>query len=535
MSILTNDQQFAFKKVQEFLESDDNSLVILGSAGTGKSFLTKHISDYISDNTNKKLVAIAPTHKARRVLSKFLNKDTVKSIPDFTVASMLGKMKQHTYIGSHEYSRGSNQKMDIYDIFILDEVSMVSSKDTEQIVNYIKKYNKKIIFIGDPFQIPSPSQALIKHNNICLKPDNMVFSFENKAVLTEIVRQAKESPIIKMATFIRNNINVDIDLKDILNKTEIDHNEICVDQKEALESFIDDWNNYNDYSTRLVTYTNVLMKSYNIKIRKSLEFNESLVIGDLMTGYNNVGYPIPKIENGIDYIVTKIQPTTNYMIDVYDGLVGNLVNLQDLDNSSRVSRKLFFVLFDHSANKEFMKSLILFAQKVNKPYSTKEDYKNYTNLKNRAIFMDDVYKYKNDVLTMTDMKQLHPLLFTKIDEVINTTQRIKRDSELVKKIENNYPNIISKRLNDTKLFADNEMLVDKYMVIEKDIFYGYACTTHKVQGSTYRNVYVDDNDFKKISDKWNYRYKMMEIRVKERNQLRYVAYTRASEKLRIIV
>ena len=75
---------------------------------------------------------------------------------------------------------------------------------------------------------------------------------------------------------------------------------------------------------------------------------------------------------------------------------------------------------------------------------------------------------------------------------------------------------------------------DQYMVCEKDVYYGYA-TAHKSQGSTYENVFVDNADFNKITNRWNYRFRMIENRFRERNQLLYVAYTRASKKLKIVV
>jgi len=45
---------------------------------------------------------------------------------------------------------------------------------------------------------------------------------------------------------------------------------------------------------------------------------------------------------------------------------------------------------------------------------------------------------------------------------------------------------------------------------------------------------VDEPDFQKIANRWNYKYNKLETRVKEKNQLRYVAYTRAKTGLYII-
>jgi superfamily I DNA/RNA helicase len=45
---------------------------------------------------------------------------------------------------------------------------------------------------------------------------------------------------------------------------------------------------------------------------------------------------------------------------------------------------------------------------------------------------------------------------------------------------------------------------------------------------------VDEPDFQKIHNGWNYKYGKLESRIKEKNQLRYVAYTRAKTNLYIV-
>ena len=214
---LTKDQQVTFESVKKFLaDKDESAMVIKGSAGTGKTTLTKHIADYIMDSGKLMIIAVAPTHKARRVLHRMLNIDRFMPIPSVTVASILGKMRDHSYIGTHRYTNGSTQKMDNYDCFILDEVSMVSDKDLSKIEEYILEHDKKIIMIGDDCQIPSPSQQLIQKDRFCYRPNSNAFDILNMCHLTEIVRQASKSIIVSIASYIRDNITKDIDLRDII-------------------------------------------------------------------------------------------------------------------------------------------------------------------------------------------------------------------------------------------------------------------------------------------------------------------------------
>lgn len=529
MNCLTSSQEIIFNKFIEFLESNESCMIISGSAGTGKTFLTSHISNYVINNTAQKICAVAPTHKARRVLDKMLNKNRVIVIPTFTVASILGKIKEDVFIGRNMYNIGTLSKMDSFNIFLVDEVSMICDTDVNTIMNYIKKYNKKVIFIGDKYQIPPISQPLKRKDNVCYKPDSMVFKFDNIFYLNEIVRQAENSYIIKLASYIKDNINNSIDFKDIFKSCNIDKEQVVIDKKDIYNYFSKVWKERNDYCSKMISYTNSSVRIHNKNIRNALEYKEDLVPGELLTAYTTSGFPIPIIENGIDYIITDIRRVSNYSIAEFSNLTGNLIKIKDLDKPKKST--LFLIDLNHSSNQKYLEKLIQFALKANKPYSTKHDFVNYKKLKNQAFFMEDLYYYKGEILISDNIKQNHSLLFTKIEELIDIKQKEKRNIELVKNIEIIYGNIIDKRLKDNKIFADGEMLVDKYMVIEKDLYYGYSTTTHKSQGSTFNVCYVDFNDFDKITDKWNYRYRVVEKREKERNQLIYVAVTRASEKL----
>ena len=529
---LTKTQKEVFQRIENFLWKDEENpaIVVAGSAGTGKTTLTAQMVTSIL-NRHKSVVAIAPTHKAKRVLSSVLNKTSFIPVACLTIASILGKMRDHSYIGSHRYSLGTKQKMDRYDFFIMDEVSMVSDKDLDEILDYICEHDKKIIIIGDNCQIPCPSQKIVVAGDYCFKPDSSAFDIENIIFMREIVRQVKDSPIIRIATYIRDNIDEENSLRDILDGSGTHEEEMCLSIDDIYESFVKDWRNTD--STRIIAYTNAAVRSHNTDIRLGLGHDEPVVVGELLTGYANVGFPVPVIENGTDYRVTSVREVNNYKILDFSGLSGFVVSLEDVNDITHVSKDLFFISARHSSNRMFMSEVVRRAEMVNRPMSTKNDYRRYCELKNSAVFIEDVYKFGHAVMTETNFRQLHPLLFTKVGELIDTTSKVAVASELSDKLHEQYGDVSEKRINDNKPFADGETFADQYMVVEKDIYYGYAITSHKSQGSTYRNVYVDEHDFKKISSKWNYYFQRIELRHREKNQLRYVAYTRASEKLRI--
>lgn len=519
---LNEDQQRAFDFIIDAFQNE--SVVLLtGFAGTGKTQITKYISVHFA-KSNTSICAIAPTHKAKRVIENILNQQKIIPIPAYTVASMLGKMKEHSYIGTKNYTKGHNKKF-VYQLFILDEVSMVDDKDTQFIINFIKKNNRKLLLIGDDCQIPCPSAGYITDGEIIEKANSFVFTDPHIAnvKLTRIVRQVEGSVIYQLSQFVRDHQLVHF-------KIEESGYPYIINQEDAYLMYAELYK-HNAQSCKMISYTNQSVRTHNNEIRKAILHTQKLMVNDLLTGYQNVGWPELIIENGRDYFITKIQPTINYKILHYTNLSGNLVTLRIVDNNVIIPN-LFFIDLHAESNYQFINDLIERAEKVNAIRSTKMDYMNYTSLKLKVFFIEDVYKYRNQIYSECDFHETHALLFTKIDEVIKNNAII--PSKLTEKINTQYENIIEERLEDDKVIADSETLADKLKVIEKDIYYGYAITTHKSQGSTYHSVIVDECDYDIINDRYNYRYGKLESKLKEKNQLRYVAYTRAQNNLYIV-
>jgi len=421
--------------------------------------------------------------------------------------------------------------MDKFDFFIIDEISMICDSELEEIINYVCKKDKKAILIGDNCQIPSPSQKLIVSDYFCIKPDSFAFDIVNAIELTEIVRQDAASDIIKIGHYMRNNLNNIIDVYDIFRDVGLNIENITCKKSDIYSFFKERVNQQLD--TRIIAYTNAAVKLHNNEIRKILQHTEILEINELLTSYANVGFPNYLIENGVDYRVVKLRPIKNKNIFEFSGLCGHMVILKDIV-SDTLTEDLFFIDINNTANYQFLQELIRRAEKVNKPYSKSEDFKLYFKLKNKTIFMNDVYKFGTDLYTEENFKGIHPLLFTKISMLL-TDKREKINSVLSEQIEDLYGDIIGVRINDNKNIVDSEVLADQFMIIEKDITYGYSITAHKSQGSTYDSVFVDYYDFEKIKNMWNYKYKMEESRIREKNQLLYVSYTRPRTELRIIL
>lgn len=522
---LNESQQNAYDYIIKNLPKK-HVILLEGSAGTGKTTLTKAITNYYK----AQVCAIAPTHKSKKVIQNILNQNTIIPISAFTVASALGKIKEHSYIGTKNYTNSSIKKLSSYRLFIIDEVSMINDNDLKIIVDYVINTKKQLLIIGDSNQIPCPSAKYLI-GDVVERADSYVFTDENipKVKLTTIVRQAKESPIIQLATFIRDHLTEDIPFYEIIEQTEFPN---IIPYTDTYNIFRKLYSPQDVNSCRIIAYTNSSVKIHNLEARNAFGYSEDFVVGELLTGYSNIGYPELIIENGEDYIIQKITVTSIYSIGTFTNLHGNLIDIFVPSTGQKVN-KLFFINIHHTNNTPFMMRLIELGEKINDIGSTKTDYKNYMQLKNSVIFIDDVYKYEGKIFTETSFKETHSLLFININDVIEDGKVL--NSLLSKKLDTSYPGLMETRIRDkSKPFGDSETFADKYKVIEKDIYYGYSITAHKSQGSTYHSAIVDEADFQKIVNRWNHKYNKLETRIKEKNQLRYVGYTRAKNELYII-
>ena len=134
----------------EFLDSDEEIFTLKGIGGAGKTTILKHV---LQDKNN--IVAATVSHVAKSVLEEVIG--------DFAICMTIAKllnMKQ--YIDEDGAIRfmpklffNEDQKLPIEnaDIIVIDECSMID----ETIHNFIMRYKKskaKIIYLGDPFQLP---------------------------------------------------------------------------------------------------------------------------------------------------------------------------------------------------------------------------------------------------------------------------------------------------------------------------------------------------------------------------------------------
>jgi len=294
---LTAGQNSLVDELDKFLTDSSTCFLLKGYAGTGKTFLMKGLSDFLTFN-NRSFRIAAPTGRAAKVISQktkhkaYTIHKTIYSSKDIKEFKVKDEDGTETFKFYYDLKNNGDPSNTVY---IIDESSMLSNVYSEgeffrfgtgyllkDLITYINADNndhhKKIIFIGDDAQLPpvnmnfSPaldSKYLRENCNIESK------EFE----LTDVVRQKANSGILFNATRIRqslkanlfNQLDVETKFEDI-NQTK---------QEDLLSKYLLACNNIIDDETIIIAHSNSLVKEYNDFVRNHFFPNQQfLTVGD---------------------------------------------------------------------------------------------------------------------------------------------------------------------------------------------------------------------------------------------------------------
>ena len=246
-------QKVAFKTAMSVINGTEiqRHLIIKGSAGTGKTTLTKYLIRSLIKRGVKGIILAAPTHQAKKVLSE---KAGMKAS---TIHSVL-KIKPDTYEDTQEFNQSEVPDLSNCQVLILDEVSMYDDQ-LKQILMRTIPSRCTIIGLGDEEQVRSVNGT---------GKSSIFKDVRFKVVELEQVKRATGA-ILSMANHIRND-------KWGKCKPEIinDENESVIEVDTAvdlLKKYFEHVKTPEDFeNNRILCYTNKLVDSCNNAVRKRI-------------------------------------------------------------------------------------------------------------------------------------------------------------------------------------------------------------------------------------------------------------------------
>jgi hypothetical protein len=334
----TNSQSELIDDISQFFQSDKLSYTISGSAGTGKSYISKFIMDNIPKHI--KIAVSAPTHKAVNVIQNFTNKK------GHTIHSLHGLRPNYSLdefnIDKIKYESIGNIKFAEYNVIFIDEASMIN-KDLK-LLNDIrsKQFRTKIVYLGDELQLAPVGE---------LKPSDVFTNVDGLFKLTDIVRQQESNPLLDMYDMLREDVaNESAKFLSLIkeNPNNIVNNEgytvlNYTDFKDKVQDYFksEDFKKNINYC-RYAAFTNESVILWNRLIRTMLmPTTDVLVVGDLLTAYKTIvdSNNALILSNSSDY---KVLEVVRRMSE--HGFMTCAVSLLDLDNNKIVNT----LIVDHT-------------------------------------------------------------------------------------------------------------------------------------------------------------------------------------------
>lgn len=318
-----------------------------------------------------------------------------------------------------------------YNFVIIDEASMINRELYDLIIDKTKGGRTKVLFMGDPAQIPSVGG---KESAVFNQAANEFHQ------LTKIERQNDTNPLVFVYDALRNNLNrIDggFERRSAMNELgegvvfTISKSEF---RKAILEKFkSEEYQKDTDFA-KVIAWKNETVMQSNIVIRTALfgEKTDIVEVGDVLMAYRSVSdekqrYNI--IENSADY---RVMEKSGLEENAY-GIKGFRIKLrEDLPQHQYKFQDVFIIDVNDHENLHLYGQMHDFFRDMGK--SNKKMWNKYYEFRRNNLLMKTIDKYRN---------------------------------------------------GQYRSSGD---------VIVKDLDYGYAITGHKSQGSTYSHVFVMEND-----------------------------------------
>lgn len=321
---LTPGQAELVRGFEEFIQNDTSVFVLRGYAGTGKTFLLGGITDWLAARHLPFHLA-APTGRAAKIIRTRTGHDAT------TLHKLIYAMDNlKSYEAEDEKGMATfkfffdlqEKAPDEHAVILVDEASMVSDQYSEgeffrfgsgRLLHDLFKFagstrgrKVKVVFIGDDAQLPpvnmNHSPAL---NASYLSTTYGVRVMEH--TLTDVVRQASESGILRNATYLRNAL-----AQQRFNELTFDatpEDVRLIEQADLVPTYFRESHAMIPDDVALLAWSNKEVKDYNLALR-ALYFPGETVVqpGERLLVVRNVYKAPHALMNGEFVYVTEVDP-----------------------------------------------------------------------------------------------------------------------------------------------------------------------------------------------------------------------------------
>lgn len=323
---LTENQEGLVLELESFLAAKDEHVFILsGHAGTGKTFVTKGLSEFLGA-AGRQCVLTAPTGKAARVITQKSGRLATTIHKKIYSMDDIREYKVDELDGSETYKLYA--EIEVNDdadnaVYVVDEASMVSDVYSEgeffrfgsgRLLRDLMKYvnldhndhTKKIIFIGDAAQLPPVGMNFSPALDQRYLTKTFGVATGRRFELSQVVRQEAGSRILSSANTLREALS-----RRVFNKlslaTDSPDVQACPQAGELVSGYLTASGNKVDDVAMIIASSNAEVASFNEQVRLRLfPGKEDVANGDKLVVVMNCIVDGIGINNGDLVYVTHV-------------------------------------------------------------------------------------------------------------------------------------------------------------------------------------------------------------------------------------
>ena len=307
---LNDDQQRAIEAVFSFLFSEDKEFIVSGPAGTGKTFLMKHIMKDVlvqyeaacktigEKPKQYEIVLTATTNKAAEVLTM------ATGFPSQTIHSFMNLTVKDNYkTGQSEIQMTQRWTVHRNKLIFIDEASMIDAKLHEYILKGTDQ-SCKIIYVGDHCQMAPVFETI---SPVYKKPKYFV-------TLEKPMRNAGQPALMAVCSQLRQTVET----LQFFPIQEVPGVIDYVDPDQA-QAFIDRTFASENPDARILCYSNARVQRYNAHIRELRGYPATFTEGErlICNSAFQYGKDFLRVEQEVKVGKVLTQPY-DYVIDTDD-------------------------------------------------------------------------------------------------------------------------------------------------------------------------------------------------------------------------